>query len=262
MNRLLHIRKRQKLVTSILLLSLGLFTVELFRGIQFVISAFLLAIFTVVLLIFVLRRDLQKVFNMPYFILPFLYSLSFALFYLLIPQRFVYRAILLALYTFGLYSLFLTQNIFAVSSNKTITLLRSARIVSFIITLLVLFFLLNIIFSLRFPIFITPLLVGIAVFLLDYQSLSLHNSDKQYSHEPFFYSFVIGLIIMELSMVILLWPVNASIFSLYLTGIYYTYSGLVHAWLEKRLFKGLLWEYVWVGFLSILILFLFAQWGL
>jgi hypothetical protein len=67
---------------------------------------------------------------------------------------------------------------------------------------------------------------------------------------------------MELSIVLNMWPINASIYAIFITGIFYAYSGLCHAWLEKRLFRGILWEYVWVGFLSVIILIFFSRWGI
>jgi hypothetical protein len=66
---------------------------------------------------------------------------------------------------------------------------------------------------------------------------------------------------IELAFALSIWPVSASIYAIFLTGIFYTYSGLSHAWLEKRLFKGILWEYVWVGVLSVLFLLVFSKWG-
>jgi hypothetical protein len=86
--------------------------------------------------------------------------------------------------------------------------------------------------------------------------------DRTQIKELISYSAIIGFLLMQLSFVLAIWPIDASIYSIFLTGIFYTYSGLSHAWFEKRLFKGVLWEYIWVGFLSIFILVAFAKWGL
>ena len=80
-------------------------------------------------------------------ILPFIYTFAFGFFYLLTPASFIIRLVLTAIYAFGLYSLFLSQNIFVVSSSRTIQLLSGARIVSFVITVISYFFLTNIVFS-------------------------------------------------------------------------------------------------------------------
>jgi hypothetical protein len=120
----------------------------------------------------------------------------------------------------------------------------------------------NIIFSLRLPVYITPILIGGLVLLLNLQSLWVYVLDKNFVKEIIIYSVIIGIMMLELSGILTLWPIDASIYSIFLTGIFYTYSGLSHAWFEKRLFKGVLWEYVWVGFLSVFILMIFAKWGI
>ena len=64
-----------------------------------------------------------------------------------------------SLYALGLYSLFLSQNIFTVSSIRTIALLSGARTVSLVLTLLSFFFLSNVVFSFHINIFLTLLLI-------------------------------------------------------------------------------------------------------
>lgn len=253
--------KRQKFVLSVLFLSAGIFASEFLTGVNLLIAAVILSLITVGLLYSFLRKDIQDTFFYPIFILPLLFTLSFALFYPLIPARFITRFTLTSLYALGLYSLFLTQNIFAVSSIRTINLLRSARIVSFVLTIVVLFFLTNIIFSVRLPFFITPFVVFVIIFFLNFQSLWTYSLASKLSREMLAFSALIALCCAELSFALSLWPINAAIYSIFITGIFYSYSGLTHAWIEKRLFRGVLWEYIWVGFLSVLILIFFSKWG-
>lgn len=260
--KLLNLSKRGKFVTSVLALSLALFFSEYTTGVVVVLLGFLLSILTVVLLYYVLKDDIsKKSYFFPILILPFFFTLSFSLFYSLVPSRLITRLILTFVYSFGAYSLFLTENIFAISSLRTINLLRSARIVSFVITIFVLFFLFNIIFSLRLPLYITPILVGGISFLMCAQFLWSYSENKETSRDVYVFSGTIALMMGELALILSLWPVTAAIYAIFLTGIFYTFSGLSHAWLERRLFKAILWEYVWVGFLSILFLILFSKWG-
>lgn len=258
---LLALNKRQKFVIAVGLLSVGVFVSEYFTGLRLTITAFALAAFTNIALLLVLRRDVKGTFYWPILILPFFYTLAFPFFYTLVPERFISRLLIAFLYAFGLYSLFLTQNIFAVSGIRTINLLRSARIVAFVITLLVFYFLVNFIFSLRLPVFITPIFLFFISFFMNLQSLWTYSLDSTQVKPIALFSTVIAFCVLQLSYVLILWPVNASVYSLFLTGIFYTYSGLCHAWLEKRLFKGILWEYVWVGFISVLFLVIFSKWG-
>src|SRR5260221_557316 len=104
--------KRQKFIVSVLFLSLSLFLDEQLLGKSGLIIVFFLSLLTVLLMFYSLREDLKDNLSPQVFILPFFYSLSVGLFYLLIPARFLTRVGMTGLYALGLYSLFLTQNIF------------------------------------------------------------------------------------------------------------------------------------------------------
>ncbi len=261
LQKLLSLSKRQRLVLSVFFLSLFFFLLQFLADTQLFIATLVLALLTDFVLFLILRKDVKDTFFYPILVLPFFYSLSFPFFYTLVPDRLISQLIITSLYAFGLYSLFLTQNIFAVSAIRTINLLRSARIVSFVLTLLVLFFLFNFAFSLRQFFFISPLLVFAIALFMSFESLWSYSLNKLQIGEIAASSFILSFSLMQLSLVLFLWPVNAAIYSLFLTGIFYTYSGLIHAWLERRLFKGILWEYIWVGFISILFLIVFSRWG-
>lgn len=255
-----NLNKRGQFVLCVLLLSVSMFASE-FTTINVLLSlGVILSSFTVLFLYLILRRDLKGSSYFPIFILPFFYTLSFSLFYSLIPARLISRLLLTAVYSFGLYSLFLTENIFAISSIRTINLLRSARIVSFVITIFILFFMYNFIFSLRLPFFISPVLIGVVTFLMCFQSLWTYTETRNIRIVALFSGYI-SFMLAELALVLSIWPVTAAIYAIFLTGIFYTYSGLSHAWMERRLFRGILWEYVWVGFLSILFMIVFSKWG-
>jgi len=260
--KVFKLSKRGKFVVSVLILSTALFFSEFTTGIVVVSLGFLLSIVTVIFLYLILKDDISKKSHfIPILILPFFFTLSFSLFYSLIPARLITRVILTGVFAFGAYSLFLTENIFAISSLRTINLLRSARIVSFVITIFVLFFLFNIIFSLRLPLYVTPFLVAGISFLMSAQFLWSYSENRESSREVYIYSSCLALMMGQLAFVLSLWPVTAAIYAIFLTGLFYTYSGLCNAWLERRLFKGILWEYIWVGALSVLFLLVFSKWG-
>ena len=243
-------------------MAVGVLISTYLSGINLILTSIFLSCLSIVLLYFAIRSDIRGTFYYPILILPFFFTFSFSLFYPLIPARLLTRIIVLVLYVFGLYSLFLTQNIFAVSAIRTINLLRSARIVSFVLTIVVLFLLTNIIFSLRLPFFVTPIVISVLVFLLNFQSLWAYSLSRDFLRESLIFSILVAIGLGQLALILNLWPVTAAIYSIFITGIFYAYSGLTHAWVEKRLFKGILWEYLWVGFLAILILIVFSNWGL
>ncbi len=254
------IDKRQKFVIATLLLSLGLFFTE-FQFTQWgLIITFILPFLTILFLWWAIYIDLKESKLYQVFILPFFYTLAFGFFYLLTPTTFIVRLLLTAVYAFGLYSLFLSQNIFIVSSSRTIQLLSGARIVSFVITLISYFFLTNIVFSFRIIIFPEIALIAAYTYLMIYHSLWTYTLQK-YSQSLLLWVSALTVCIIEVASLVWFWPSSPTVTALFLSGFFYAMVGLSHIWLEKRLFKGILWEYVWVGTIVFFVLLLFTSWG-
>lgn len=254
-----QLSKRQRFIIAVLILSAGLFFSEYQFGKGGVFLVFLLALLTPVLLFISNYRDIKENFSSYLFILPFFYSLSFGLFYFLVPARFLSRMLITSLYALGLYSLFLSQNIFTVASIRTIALLSGGRIVSLVITIVSYFFLTNIAFSLRLSILPTGFLIFIFSFFLVLQSLwtiTLENRLRSY----FFWTLGLSLCLFEMSLILWFWPTSPTVIALFLTGFFYTTIGLSQAWLDKRLFRGVMWEYIWVAAATFFILALFTPW--
>ena len=254
------IDKRQKFVIAIALLSLGLFLGE-FQFNRFGIAvACILAVFTNIFLWWAIHKDAVENKSFYIFILPFFYSLAFGLFYFLTPTVFTVHFLLAAIYAFGLYSLLLSQNILTVASIRTIQLLSGARIVSFVITLISFFFLSNIVFTLRFTIFPVIILLLLYTFPLIYHSLRTYSLQKGMQPTAIWAS-ALTVCLLEAATLLWFWPSSPTVIALFLTGFFYTIVGLTHIWFERRLFKGVLWEYVWVGCIVFFVLNLFTQWG-
>jgi hypothetical protein len=254
------IDKRQKFVLAVLILSLGLFFTEYQLTQWGLIVTLILPFLTVLFLIWAIYEDLKENKLYQVVILPFIYTFAFGFFYLLTPTSFIIRLILTAIYAFGLYSLMLSQNIFVVSLSRTIQLLSGARIVSFVITLISYFFLTNIVFS--FHVVVFPVIVAIAIYtyLLIYHSLWTYTLQK-YSQPLMIWVSALTACVIEIACLVWFWPSNPTVTALFLTGFFYAIVGLSHIWFEKRFFKGILWEYVWVGTIVFFVLLLFTQWG-
>lgn len=243
-----------------IVLSLGLFLSEFQFEKAGIVVAIILGLLTDLILYWAVKDDLDDNFSLAIFTLPFFYSLAFALFYFLLPTRLLFRLILTTLYAFGLYSLFLSENIFTVGSIRTIALLSGARIVSFVLTLLSYFFLTNTVVSLHQTIFITVPLIAIFTYPLVYQALWTYNIQK--TPVPLReWAGVISLCIVEVAAAVWFWPSSPTVIALFLAGFLYTLVGLSHVWFEKRLFRSVMWEYVWVGAIVFFVLLLFTSWG-
>ena len=259
----LTISKRQKFVIGVGILSVLLFFSELVLGkfgIFSIYGALFLSIVTDLCLFWAVRSDLDEQGEYAVFILPFFYTLSFALFYFLVPPRLLFRLELSALYAFGLYSLYLSQNIFIVSAIRTIQLLSGARIVSYIITLLSFFFLSTTVFSLHVYILYEAILVFIYTYLLMFHTMWMYSLG-QVSRITFLWALGLTLCLFELALLLWFWPSSSTVVALFLTGFFYALGGMSHVWLERRLFKGVLLEYLWVIVGIFLFLLLFSSWG-
>jgi len=251
--------KRQKFIISVVILSVGLFILE-YLFTQFgVYLAFLISGLANVFLYWTLRKDLKENFYFQIFILPFLYCLSFGLFYFLEPALLRTRIITTTLFSIGLYSLFLSENIFIVASIRTIALLNGARIVTFVVTLISYFFLTNIIFSLRTNIFLTLILILLSSMLFLVHALWTYTFEKDVRKDAL-WILVLSCSLVELATILWFWPTTSTITALFLTGAFYTLVGLVQVWLDKKLFKGVLWEYVWVACFIFFLLLWFTHW--
>ncbi|MFH1833266.1 MAG: hypothetical protein ABH816_03865 [Candidatus Levyibacteriota bacterium] len=255
----LNITKRQKFIAVVVVLTLGLFVSEYILGKSGFFVAFTLAFLTDFLLFWSDDSDIRENFSPSVFILPFLYSLSFGLFYFLVPNRFLTRILITSLYGVGLYSILLSQNIFTVASIRTIALLSSARTVSFIITIVTYFFLANIILSLDLFIVPTAILLFLMSYLLETHSIWTYTLERTFFPQRI-YILILSICFAQMSMILWFWPSNPTIVAIFLTGFFYAVTGLSHVWFERRLFKEVLLEYIWAGVFVSLILILFTSW--
>jgi len=251
--------KRQKLVLSVILLSIGLFTSEYFLGKSGIYIIFIISLLTDLFLYFSLRGDLKNNFRPQIFILPFFYSLAFGLFYFLVPVRMLTRIIMTSLYMIGLYSLFLSENIFTVSSMRTIALLSGARTVALTITLISFFFLSNVVFTLHLNVFITLIIIFTYTLPLVLHSLWSHTLEKSLLSEMI-WSLFLTVCLFELSIMLWFWPSTPTLIALFLTGVFYSLIGLSQAWFDKKLFKAVIWEYLLVSIIVFIALVIYTSW--
>jgi len=254
---LFNISKRQKFIISVIILSLILFFSEHLFGKGGVYMAFLLSFLTDLFVFWAVKKDLKDNLSLQVFILPLFYSLACALFYFLVPARFLTRIGMSLLYAFGLYSLLLSENIFIVSSIRTIALLSSARTVSFLVTLLSYFFMATVVFSLHLNIFITLLFIFAFSFPLIMHSVWTHTLEGDFrSHLE--WVLLIAVCIVETALMLWFWPTTPTIIGLFLTCLFYILVGISQVWLDRRLFKGVMWEYVWVTVIVFLVFITFS----
>lgn len=256
---LTSLNKRERFIFSVIILSLGLFIAEHLLGKSGIFTIFTISFLTDLLLFLSLYYDLKKNSSLQIFILPFFFSLSFGLFYFLVPARYLTRIFTTTLYAVGLYSLFLSENIFIVSSIRTIALLQSARTVSFVITLISYFFLTNVLFSLHIQFVPFLILFFLFSFPLIVHSIWTHTLEKNLL-QNIYWPLILTLVLLETASILWFWPSTPTVLAIFLTGVFYTTVGLSQIWFEKRLFKSVMWEYIWVSSIVLMTLLLFTSW--
>lgn len=240
--------KRRKFLLVSILLSIGLLVVQRlpvesrYSAIGFfALSAYLLTAWS-------LLKDLQGAGWIVNLILPTLYPVSVALFYFLLPQAAVTRTVVVLLFALSMYGLLLTVNIFAVARIRTIQLLRSARAVGFLLSILTSAFLFHVIFSLRSSVWLVGILVFLTSLPILWQGVWSYVVSATVKRE-FYYAVVGSLVIAQMAVAMSFWLISVPLASVLLAMGMYVTLGLFQHDLEGRLFSRTIQEYL--GFAGI-----------
>lgn len=253
--------KRLRFIISSLILSIGFIVIQFLEGSLKFPAIGILVLLTGIFSFWSFYEGLGKNMTWISLILPMMFTLSVGIFWFLLPANIYTRIPIVIFYSIGIYVLSTTMNIYTVSSLKTIALLRAARGVGFVLTLITSFLIFDAILSMRQNIFITVSLVFLSSFLLFLQSFWSINLEKKFDKDIFIMSLVSSLIIVELSALIYFWPVTVVVGSLFLTSGGYLLLGLGQAKLEERLFPTTIREYLTVVFIVLIGMFFATRWG-
>jgi hypothetical protein len=253
--------KRKRFIATSALLSLG------FIGINFVPDSFrfiaigILSLSTIVLFIWSLWEGLSINATLLTLVLPFLFTISVGLFWFLLPSNLFARIPVVIFYGLGVYALCLTANIYTVSAIRTIALLRAARGVGFVLTLVTFFLVYDAILSLKAPIYIVSGVVLLASFPLFLQGFWTILLDKKISPSILRIAAVSSLVMGEIALSMYFWPVTVVVGSLFFTVGVYMLLGLGQAYLEGRLFSQTVRDHITLGIVVFIGMFLATRWG-
>jgi hypothetical protein len=254
--------KRKKFIITSLALSLGFVLINfLDQQYRFLIIGGLAAA-TILLFSWSLFEGLGFNTTLLTLILPTLFTLGIGLFWFLLPTTLLARLPVVILYGLGIYTLCLTTNIYTVSAIRNIALMRAAKGVGFVLTLLTSFLLFDAILSLKANFIITTLSVFSICFLLFVQGLWASSLKKTLDLRFFLMPAVFSLGMLEISALLYFWPVTVVVGSLFLAVGIYILLGLGQASLEGRFFRQTVRDYLTVGLAVFSSMFLFAtHWG-
>jgi len=255
------ISKRQKFILTSLFLTLGLVGIEITDISWRYQVVGLLAIFCWLLSAWSLKEGLEGIEWLTVLILPVVFTLALGLFSLLLLTNLAAKVLLIISYGIGIYILLLVGNIFSVAAIRTIQLLRSAQAVGFLFTLAISFFLYDIIFSFRLAFWENFLLVTAVSFPLVLQGLWSINLEKEISLKIWFYTLILSFIQGEMVVAFSFWPLSVATGSLALVTVGYITVGLAQQELALKLFPKTISEYLRVGIIVFLVIFLTTHWG-
>jgi hypothetical protein len=209
-----------------------------------------------------LRDGLGKNATLLTLILPTMFTLGVGIFWFLLPSSIFTRIPIIIFYATGIYILALTMNIFTVSAVRTIALLRAARGVGFVLTLVTSFLVFDAILSLRTFLPITALSIALLSFPLFIQGIWHADLKNEFSKEILTFGLISSLVMGEIAALLFFWPVTVVVGSLFLTVGIYMLIGLGQALWEGRLFSQTLREYLLMVMLVFVGMFIATKWGL
>ena len=251
--------KRGQFVLVTVVLTIGLVATQLVSFEDRAKMIFGLLILSFLLSAWALRENLKGVKRVILLILPPFFSVAVGLFYFLLPVRWLTRLPSASLFALGMYALLLTENIYNVATERSIGLLRVARSVGLLLTLITYFLLIQTIFSFHLPSFLNFILVFIFSFFLILQSLWSVRLGEEVRKEAL-YSIIISLCLAELVLVFSFWPVRLTIEALFLTTVFYVLVGATQQYLLGRLFKRAVSEFLTVLLTVFLLLIFTTNW--
>ncbi len=250
-------RRREKFVIASILLSLGLLAMQYVSLEWRYLAVGVLTMISFAVSGWALADDLQRHEWLTIVPFPALYTMAVGLFYFLLPTNLVSKFAILALFSVGMYGLYLTSNIFSVAKGRTIQLLHAAHAIGLLFTLLTSLLFTNTLFSLRFPFYINGLGIGLVHFPLILMSLWSVQLDKRLSAQVTGLTSLLTLVLVEVGIVISLYPLSAWNQALFIMALAYIGLGIFHNYLKGRLFANTLTEYslvaVFVGAIFVLL---------
>lgn len=254
---LTRIEKRLRYVISTLILSLVmLFSLSAFNFLDnfwllvplIILSAYVMTYFSVL-------EGIEKTEWLTLFIMPVLVSCAFYFFFFLFPARWITRLPFIITYAISIYAMLSVANIFNVGVEKSLQLYRAAFSVNYFYQTVVMFLMVNVLLSLRMHFMVNAVVTFMLVFLLSLQLLWSVKPKISLDRKLISYSLFIAFCVSQVMIIASFVPLKSSIVSLLITASYYCLSGLLYHYIDQRLFKQTIREYLFViGFIVCIVL--------
>ena len=253
--------KRQKIAISSLVLSIGLFflpVVEpkfktpLLAGIIF--ASYVLSVSSI-------YYQFAPFELISLFVLPVTLTASFGLFLNTFTVSSEIRFVLSIVYIGVMYTILLSENIFGVSTERNIPLVRAARTVGYLATLFVSFSFFSLLFGLQLPFVVFAAATAAMTSLLFAQGLWQLELKETNLPRLVYFSLIAGLVIGEVATALSFWPLDPPKVGLALTAAVYVALGLMQHHIREDLTRRAVLEYLFVGVAVVLLLAVSTSWG-
>lgn len=252
--------KRQQFVGVTLVLTTGLLLTQLVSGDLRYPLVILLSLVAYGLSAFAIREDLHGAEWLTLLTLPTLFTAAVALFYFLLPVRWLTRLPVALLYGVGIYALLLTENIYNVAADRTIALLRAAHSVGFLLTLFTYFLLVQTVLAFRLIAPLNALCIGVISILLVMQSVWAMELGHQISRRVLRISIAVSLFLFELAWVFSFFPTKTTLLALLFTTCFYSTVGMAQQYVVEKLYKKTVVEFFSVAAIVFVITIIATNW--
>lgn len=219
----------------------------------FIITAYIFTYFSIL-------EGIEKTEWFTLFLMPVLFTVSFYLFFHLFPIRWLTRVPFITMYIISFYAISLTSNIFNVGVEKNLQLHRAAFSVNYFYQSLLFFILCNVLLSFKVNFLINSVIVFMVTVPLSVQLFWTVELDKNFNNQLLSYSLFNALIMGELAMLMSFIPLKSTLLSLFLTACYYSVSGATYHFIDQRLYKNVVKEYMIVVVVVLILSVLSISW--
>jgi len=248
-------KSRRIVISAVILGSLMLFSTFFFFD-KFYIFIPILIVVTYFLTYFSLLEGIEKIEWLLLFIIPVVFTVVSYLFFFLFPSRWLTRLPFITIYVISIYAILRTSNIFNVGVEKSLQLYRAAFSVNFFYQTLIIFFFANFYLSLK----LNPILNGLGImimsFILAFHLFWVIKLELVFEKLTLLYTILLCLIMAEIGCMLSFYTLEIPVFALVITASYYGLAGLTYAYLDQRLFKETIREYLFVIIFVYLVAFL------
>ena len=256
-----EITKRQKLVLmSVCLTGLLITTQTVDVDMRFQTIG-VLALATIILSTFALWGELSGIKYFLLLLLPVYFVAGASLFYFLLPVRWLTRLPFALLFGISVYLLMLTSNIFNIAAIRTIGLLRAAHAVGLLFSLISVFFLANVLFSLHlhfYLIVVGTILITFPLYLVDLWSYELEN---HISSRVLVHALIFTLVTVQIALILSFWPIVPINGALALATVMYVLLGLGQFEFSGKLTSRVAWEHLVVAFIVFTVVVITTRWS-